>query len=367
MIPDSGMYPTSADFFPLSWLLLLLFLKMLLDSPLGLTVHQSTGDLYIADTNNNQIVLVKYGSTDAFRIAGQTWFDGFDGDGGPATNALFNTTIGLALDASGNLYVADTYNNVVRRMFLSSSSSSSSSPSASSTTNSANDGTTTTTTDGTSNSNSVNYVGGGIGAVLFVVSLIFILRALSQAYNNRRPRGVVVAVEMEAGVAQAQGHGNVSSQEVGGSGPVRPNHAATAVRQGMHHADAVYAPVPGILYTSGSGGGVTVHTAGDHRIIAMATATVTANVSGSGGGVPLAGDCVSTAQGVTRQQGMGGGPVPRLIPLNRVDRDGLPIISIQPPVLTNTNGHTQTRVSSNHGRRDVPVAVAVPLYGRSLH
>ena len=151
---------------------------MRLDSPLGIAVHLPTGDVYIADTNNNQICLVKYGSKFANRIAGQMFY-GYGGNGGPATAAILDAPIGLALDTSGNVYVADTYNNVVRRMYLSSSSFSSSPTTTSATTS---DSASTTTTDNSnSNSNSsVSAVGGGIGAFLFIVSIIFVFRAMSQ-------------------------------------------------------------------------------------------------------------------------------------------------------------------------------------------
>jgi hypothetical protein len=40
----------------------------------------------------------------------------FSGDGGPATSAQLNSPLDLALDPFGNLYIADTYNNLVREV-----------------------------------------------------------------------------------------------------------------------------------------------------------------------------------------------------------------------------------------------------------
>jgi hypothetical protein len=48
-------------------------------------------------------------------VAGRGNF-GFSGDGGPATNALFNQNWGIAFDSIGNLFVADTANNRVRKV-----------------------------------------------------------------------------------------------------------------------------------------------------------------------------------------------------------------------------------------------------------
>jgi serine/threonine-protein kinase len=41
---------------------------------------------------------------------------GFSGEGGPATEARFFTPRAVDVDASGNLYVADTYNNRIRKI-----------------------------------------------------------------------------------------------------------------------------------------------------------------------------------------------------------------------------------------------------------
>src|SRR5579872_2546095 len=49
------------------------------------------------------------------RVAG-TWTQGFGGDGGSATSAQLNWPAGMAVDASGNLYIADTGNQRVRKV-----------------------------------------------------------------------------------------------------------------------------------------------------------------------------------------------------------------------------------------------------------
>ena len=81
--------------------------------PLGLATN-ATGSYYIADTLNNRIRRVD-ASGSVVNIAG-TGIPGYSGDGGPATSAQLFQPHQLALDSAGNLYVADTLNNVVRKI-----------------------------------------------------------------------------------------------------------------------------------------------------------------------------------------------------------------------------------------------------------
>ena len=52
-------------------------------------------------------------------VAGSPEAEGFAGDGGPATDALLDSPTGVAIDATGNLYIADSLNHRVRRVDLS--------------------------------------------------------------------------------------------------------------------------------------------------------------------------------------------------------------------------------------------------------
>ncbi|MEK7348158.1 MAG: hypothetical protein AABZ94_04745 [Candidatus Eisenbacteria bacterium] len=74
----------------------------------------SNGDLYIADTSNHAIRRVAAATGVITTIAG-TGTAGYTGDGGAATAARLNGPESVTVAASGDLYVADRGNNVIRR------------------------------------------------------------------------------------------------------------------------------------------------------------------------------------------------------------------------------------------------------------
>ncbi len=94
--------------------------------PVGVAVD-SSGDLYIADAANNRIQeapvstgiqqgqqMTRY---DMYTIAGSvSGTQGISGDGGPATAALLASPAGVAVDAWGNVYVADGLNNRIQEI-----------------------------------------------------------------------------------------------------------------------------------------------------------------------------------------------------------------------------------------------------------
>jgi hypothetical protein len=79
--------------------------------PQGVAVDTS-GNLYIADTENHRIR--KVAPTGTITTVAGNGTPGFSGDGGPATQANLDRPYGLAVDGAGNLAIADSGNNRIR-------------------------------------------------------------------------------------------------------------------------------------------------------------------------------------------------------------------------------------------------------------
>jgi secreted PhoX family phosphatase len=88
-----------------------------LNAPAGITIDEA-GNVYIADTASNRIRKVAVGTGIISTFAG-SGTPGYSGDGGPAIAAELQSPSGLAIDSLGNLYIADQGNNVVRRVVAS--------------------------------------------------------------------------------------------------------------------------------------------------------------------------------------------------------------------------------------------------------
>ncbi|HEY2016729.1 MAG TPA: IPT/TIG domain-containing protein [Bryobacteraceae bacterium] len=73
----------------------------------------SSGNVYIADENNNRIRKVSSGTITT--VAGNGT-QGYSGDGQAATSAMLHTPNAVAVDGSGNIYISDTQNLVVRKV-----------------------------------------------------------------------------------------------------------------------------------------------------------------------------------------------------------------------------------------------------------
>src|SRR6266550_623919 len=80
----------------------------------GLAVDTS-GNLFIADTANNVIREV-VATTGIIQTVASNGTYGYGGDGGAATSATLSSPYGIFVDASGNLFIADSGNNVIREV-----------------------------------------------------------------------------------------------------------------------------------------------------------------------------------------------------------------------------------------------------------
>lgn len=92
-----------------------------LNAPSGVAVD-GAGNIYIADSDNNRVRKVT-ASTGVISTVAGNGTKGYSGDGGLATNAELNTLYGpgaaVALDAAGNIYIADQFNNRIRKVTVS--------------------------------------------------------------------------------------------------------------------------------------------------------------------------------------------------------------------------------------------------------
>lgn len=84
-----------------------------LNFPSGV-VCDDKGNLYISDRSNNRIRIVD--SKGIIQTFAGTGAEGFQGDGGPAKQAVLDKPFGLALDKKRNLYIADRNNNRIRKV-----------------------------------------------------------------------------------------------------------------------------------------------------------------------------------------------------------------------------------------------------------
>ena len=85
-----------------------------LNGPDGIVVD-AAGDLFISENYNNDVREVVKATGDIITVAGNGTA-GYSGDGGPATAAELHFPHGLAIDAAGNLFIADSYNYRIREV-----------------------------------------------------------------------------------------------------------------------------------------------------------------------------------------------------------------------------------------------------------
>jgi len=78
-----------------------------------------SGNIYVGDLNNHVVREIMKSSGKIVTVAGNVKLTGFSGDGGPATNASLSV-YGIAVDSSGNIYISDFANSRIRKVTASS-------------------------------------------------------------------------------------------------------------------------------------------------------------------------------------------------------------------------------------------------------
>ena len=86
-----------------------------ISNPTAIAVDPA-GNVFFADNGNNVIRKINAFDGTISTIAGKINVHGYSGDNGPATSATLNAPNGIAFDAMGDLYIADTTNNVIRKV-----------------------------------------------------------------------------------------------------------------------------------------------------------------------------------------------------------------------------------------------------------
>ncbi len=86
-----------------------------LSSPYSLTFDKDFRHLYFADTYNSAIRKIAMATGIISRTAG-TGVSGYSGDGGPAVQAELNWPMAVALSKTGDIVIADAYNNLIREI-----------------------------------------------------------------------------------------------------------------------------------------------------------------------------------------------------------------------------------------------------------
>ena len=83
-----------------------------LNYPCGVVADQN-GDVYVVDDVNNRVRKISNGTITTVAGNGSATYSG---DGGPATAAALNVPTGIAVDAQGNIYIADVTNQRIRKV-----------------------------------------------------------------------------------------------------------------------------------------------------------------------------------------------------------------------------------------------------------
>lgn len=112
--PGAGYSTSGSSPTPPPALRLSTYARQDLAQPQGVAYHAGTGRLYVAYAEVNRVMAVQAGGTVTLFAGDGT--PGFSGDGAPAASARLFHPCGVAVSSGGDVYIADTDNNRIRRV-----------------------------------------------------------------------------------------------------------------------------------------------------------------------------------------------------------------------------------------------------------
>jgi streptogramin lyase len=87
--------------------------RIIMGNPYGIAADRN-GDILITETDNNSVI--RFDTYGAITTVAGNQVAGFRGDGELGTSASLNQPHGIAVDRNGNIFIADTFNHRIRRV-----------------------------------------------------------------------------------------------------------------------------------------------------------------------------------------------------------------------------------------------------------
>lgn len=209
-----------------------------LNQPYGLAMDLS-GNLYIADAGNDRIRMVSGGTITTVAGNGTA---GYSGDGGAAASATLRVPTGVAVDASGDLFIADTYNNVIREVV------------GGTITTVAGNGTAGYSGDGGSATSAELHNPYGVAADVYTQGTVYIADTNNNAIRQVTPQGIIKTIAGNGTAGYSGDGGPGTSAELNLPVSVFPNSSDTLYIADSNNAVVRQLSLAGVIRTVAGNG-----------------------------------------------------------------------------------------------------------------